>query len=318
MKHSVFSKRKILTCLILLSTVVFTNACQVNSAYSNIFSESLDIVRFDKQSNSLWMADFVGEEVLRVVLDEGVPIRYNDSVMLVSLPNDTVVSSLCVSDDVWAELLTLSSEEFSIYKYDREIGTWQKNSDFASAKCKVFNNGGIAFWSTNKLLLATANTETVIINTPENLWDVSRDNVGNFWLATEDGGIFQYNGSSRWDHRYATIESPYIFFDTDNYLWVVNYEKVLRYDLNNSDGDAEKIIEIDLGAKQSIFQDSRGRIWIIGTTKMFVWNGSAITEIRPPNGVNLIRYGDYDPNNNILFISTDAGVFSILLEGIAE
>lgn len=317
MKNKIFSRRAILICLMLLA---FLAACRTNATYREIFSEPLDIVRFDEKSNSLWMAEFVGEEILSIRLGEGSSIRNRDSAILVNVPGNLVVTTLCISSEAWAEFLDPSSKEFSIYKYDASNGTWQKHSNFASAsaKCKVFNNGDIVFWSTNKLLLATTSAETIIIGAPEDLWDVSLDTVGNYWLATENGNIYHYNNNSGWDQRYATIENPYIFFDAENYLWVVNHENVFRFNTNNDNGEAQKIIETDLGFTQSIFQDNQERIWIIGTTRIIVWNNGEVTEIRPPHGASFLRYGDYDPSENKIFLSTNIGIFYIQLDGSAE
>ena len=308
MKKQTSSRNISVVSMLLLAILSFTNACQVNGGYDKVYEDSLDFVRYDSQSNSLWMSEFVGSEILNLELDSGGSVR------IVDIPRDRVVTSICTATDIWIGLLDTATEEFSIYRYDRQTAKWKDYHNFETAKCKTLSNGSVVFWSRNKLLPLASDAIGAIISTPYAAGDVSRDNSGAYWLTTDSGEIFQYDNSEGWISKFDALGNSYLFFDTSNYLWVVNYDEVRRYNISNENYEFETLIKTDLGIKQSVFEDRNGTIWVIGTTTIISWNGGVMKEMVLPAGVTLVRFGDYDPSTNNLFLSTDNGIYSLQLD----
>lgn len=198
------------------------------------------------------------------------------------------------------------------------IGTWEgglnkfhkSRNSFSSFKHDTNNLNSISSndvwkivqYSSEELLLGTSNGvdifnirtgdfKKLFINKSGNSFlrgksinDIALDHQGNFWIATNDGGLNKYNPKSDYFTNYA-IQISTIFIDSDGYLWVSGNAGLFKYNVVSQNFKKINFPGIHKYTISSILEDDEQNFWC-GTQ-----NG--IIKINKKNG-NILQYSSAD------------------------
>ncbi|WP_303316547.1 two-component regulator propeller domain-containing protein [Flavivirga abyssicola] len=177
-------------------------------------------------------------------------------------------------------------------------------------------------------------------NIPESItnnliFDIEEDQNGNFWIGTTGGGLIFFDKSSEkfktftYDkNNLKSIDSNYIvavYRDRENRLWIGTNKGLNMLNLENSDGKIEFqrfkahqepfLSKIKISYVNTIYQDSKGRIWTGGFAGLYKLarerNGEMYFEFinekvgLPSSGVESIS----EDKEGRLILATDKGLF---------
>lgn len=143
------------------------------------------------------------------------------------------------------------------------------------------------------------------------------------WIATMGAGLFYYDLKTdkihacrlKDDVKVSDWISCLLYSDKDNKLYIGTYDGLFCLDLNSTTFKAESILPY--GIIHSIFEDSRGAVWLATSEGLSGWNKKArkITTYNakdglPTNVIFAVQAGKQDH----LWISTDMGISQFNLE----
>ena len=275
-----------------------------NGAWEKIFSDSYDEIQYDNRAGIIWAVDFLDTKLYR--LDPATVKREE-----ILLPTDVRVSNICFSNTLWLAGFNMKTGVNMIMKYS-ENKFEEVLQSAVILGCKVSASGEILFWEKYKIFSVIARDEIQEIQgiREKTIIDVCRANDGQLWMLTQDGKIYINDNSEDWV-LFADSQMARNIFVDDSYAWVANNGGIYRYQIS-SQGNKENLLEASLGFYQDIYQDQNGSIWIVTSENIWIGVDDVFSMVDLPYDTRLIKNNEFDFKNNILYISTNQGIFSLL------
>jgi len=99
--------------------------------------------------------------------------------------------------------------------------------------------------------------------------NICRDKMGNLWVATFGGGIYQFNKKTRSYHRYSCFNPVTakentiilrIYQDRRGDIWATTFQDGRLYKLNSATNSFE-VFDQSIGDMFSLYEDSEGMFW---------------------------------------------------------
>jgi len=291
--------------VLLLSTV----GCATNKdSWEKKSSNSFDEIQYDRQGNLVWAVNFLDSKLHRLDLVTG-------AVEEILLPPDVRISDICFSNGLWLAGFNKRTGDNMIMKYS-DIKLEDVFQSAVILGCKVMKNGDILFWDKSMIIsisISSGGTIQEIQGVKENvITDVFRTDDGKMWMLTTDGKVYTNDGSGSWT---LFAESPlykHLFVDR-SYLWVAGNQGIYRYQTSLQRNE-ENLLEAPLGFYQDIFKTQNGWVWVVTSESIWAWKDNSFNVINLPSGTTLLKGYSLDYRNNIVFISTNQGIYSLKLD----
>lgn len=273
--------------------------------------QDYDLVRYDPDRGHVWATNNYEDYIVKVAVDmDGNPL---DSMSVIDLPMNTAALGLCVSDSVW--VLTGSSA----IRYLEDIEQWdtQFHLDLDTINsCKDYKNKSVLFIGSKKqteyVVKYESSKSISYVQLLPGWRDVTQDDRGDLWLAMDNAIYLRDLQSQNWKLWSDTMGADAIFFTQDK-IWTVKNGHIF-YSTINSQFSPTEVVGINFNLNPAVYQGDDGQIWIVSQTGIWKFLKEHIEPLPLPKRVKHINIrNDFDSRNNILFISTEDGVYSVKL-----
>lgn len=167
-------------------------------------------------------------------------------------------------------------------------------------------------------------------NSDATIWDITKDVLGNFWLATRDNGLVKFNKEQRSQQEYINFylsdtvitrkNIRTLFENPDGSLWIgTNGRGLLYFDPNTGQTKlfSTKNSDISSNAIKSLFYD--GKILWIGTSgkglDAYESNSDTFYNFSKSDGLpNNVIYGILPDDTGSLWLSSNKGITKFTLQ----
>lgn len=289
---------------------IFILICFVVISYNKstpwikVYSKTIHIVTYDDTTNTIWLVD----DLERTLYKLDYPLISNSnfgSAEKIEIPNDTVINSVCASNNVWMSSFILSippspvlyyksTVPNTISRYKDKESSWHsvKETEWG-AQCKTLKDKSVVFWTQNEIIRYNdKGMQVQHFITNWNIMDVVDDWKNNLWVSTAIGEIYRQNDSQNdWIlvDTLAPDSYPRLFIDASGNLWATSGSFIkdsnkfiyqYSYDSLSSAPSSKKMFEgASVDRWRNIFQDKNGRIWAVATNKLLIKRSGQFQEV---------------------------------------
>lgn len=290
------------------------SSCQyVPNDWNPIYpEEDYDLIRYDSQENRIWASNNYSDVVVSIGLGKEYSAQL--PVKKILLPDNLSLNTLCVSKDVWI------IAEYKLLKYLAAEDVWDRSFSLGFDKtyeCQVLENGVLLFFGEKKEknIMAIYRNENDIdfVELLPNTKDINQDYFGEIWLITSNNGLWKLDKNLKWVY-WDDVTGDQIFFTEPAILWIAKNRHLYFSSLDH--GIKLKPVEnFDYDLSTSVYQGNDGRIWIVSQSGIWEYIADEVRRIEQPNNIKHINIiHAFDPGLNILFVSTENGIYSVSLK----
>lgn len=300
--------------LFLIFLVLSVNGCAGRfGLWDRVSPISYDEVQYDPRANILWVSNYLDSKISKFALDGNDATE--SATETISLPPDILVSYVCFSHNLWfAGFNEISGRDVIMGYSDSVLKKFDQESVLLG--CRVAASGEILFWEKSVIVDVGLQDELRSIQGIEGITiiDAFRAEDESLWILTKEGEIFSSKKSDEWILFAQSSMYKGLYVD-GSYLWVTSDSGIYRYQISMAtQSNVENLLKTPLGVSQEIFKDRNGFVWVVTSENLWVWRYDKFEMINLPLGVRLIKDYALDFENNILYLSTDQGIYSLKLD----
>jgi len=233
----------------------------------------------------------------------------------IDLPPNFVIWRMCVTEDLWIIALDSNPQTgYFLLHYQFQEDAWDQiriDELGEIAYCKMLTDTELIYYGQRGTGTVSEDGSSVLdgITLDFGFLDIALDPEGFLWVLGIDGRIYRQTSGNQLAYL-VTQRGRELAPLGGGELLILDDQAVYRYSMQENTG-TESLFKA--GESEEIMDAyKRGDIyWIITSRALWMSFPNGFHEISMPLGVEYILASAYDPDSDVLFVSTDEGVYSI-------